>query len=146
MAKSSIQSNAETIMNKNTGFMSWVQEFSKKIVTITFIVFLIVNVFVLVMIALHYFASGGDIIYLDQLLSETHITFRDVIGGYIIKAATENVIKITGTVVDRFLENRLKVKEMDQPIPADYPPDEGYYDNSLALDDPNYIPEGGGKG
>ena len=126
---------ANKLIEKNTNFLGWLQEFSKKVVAITFLVFLAINIFVMIFIALHYFATGGDIIYLDQLLSEAHVTFRDVIGGYIIKAATENVIKISGSVVEKFLENRIQVKSMDQ-----------HFNDDLILDDPNYIPEEGGKG
>ena len=131
----SLQENSNKLVEKNTNFLGWLQEFSKKVVAITFLVFLAINIFVMIFIALHYFATDGDIIYLDQLLSEAHITFRDVIGGYIIKAATENVIKISGSVVDKFLENRLQVRSMNQHM----------NDGDLPLDDPNYIPEQGGK-
>lgn len=135
------ENNAEKLVNKNTGFLGWLQEFSKKVVAITFVIFLIINVFVMVFIALHYFVTG-DIIYLDQLLAEAHTTFRDVIGGYIIKAATENVIKISGSVVEKFLENKLQAKEMDH----EFSMDSTSCGNELPLDDPNYIPEQGGKG
>ncbi len=136
MKEAVVSHNGKEIVNKNTGFLSWIQEFSKKIVSITFVVFLLINAFVMVMIVIHCIDTDGDIIYLDQLLSEAHVTFRDVIGGYIIKAATENVIKISGSVVEKFLENKVKIKEMDQSF-------EG---NDLPLDDSDYIPEEGGKG
>lgn len=157
MGKDTTLDNAKELVNKGSGFMGWIQEFSKKIVTITFFIFLAINIFVMVMITLHYIASNGDIIYLDQLLSEAHITFRDVIGGYIIKAATENVIKISGSLLDKYLENRLKAKEMDQSCTIEEPPveelpptsNEGqlvFGGNDLTLDDPSYVPERGGKG
>ena len=155
MAKNQVQESTKDLLTKSTGFMSWVQEFSKKIVTVTFFLFLAMNIFVMVMIVLHYINTGGDIIYLDQLLSEAHVTFRDVIGGYIIKAATENVIKISGSLLDKFLENKIKVKEMDQGITEEPPVDEAppvnegqlvFNGNDLPLNDPNYVPEGGGKG
>ena len=68
MAKDQVQESTKDLLTKSTGFMSWVQEFSKKIVTVTFFLFLAMNIFVMVMIVLHYINTGGDIIYLDQLL------------------------------------------------------------------------------
>lgn len=159
MAKDQIHENTKDLIVKSSGFMGWIQEFSKKIVAVTFFMFLAINIFVMVMITLHYITSGGDIIYLDQLLSEAHVTFRDVIGGYIIKAATENVIKISGSLLDRFLATRIKEKEMDHGVVEEPfveeesnpnpPTNEGqlvFSGNDLPLDEPNYIPEGGGKG
>jgi hypothetical protein len=36
----------------------------------------------------------GDASMVSLLLTETNSTFRDVVGGYIIKAAVENAFKI----------------------------------------------------
>lgn len=112
MQKTVDNATKETI-EKSTGFLSWIQEFSKKIVAVTFLIFVIVNVFVMVMIVIQYYMSGGEVQYLETLITEVHNTFRDVIGGYIIKAATENVLKIGGGIVDKFLENQITMKGMD---------------------------------
>lgn len=108
-----LDKNTKETIEKSTGFLSWIQEFSKKIVAVTFIIFVLVNVFVMVMIVVQYVMSGGEVTYLDTLITEVHNTFRDVIGGYIIKAATENVLKIGGSIVDKFLENQILSKQMD---------------------------------
>lgn len=97
------------LSNKSLSFFGWIQEFSKKIVSITFVIFVIINLFVLAAITISYFNSG-DLLYLETLLTEIHQTFRDVIGGYIIKSATENAIKIGGGVLEKYLEYRLKFK------------------------------------
>lgn len=97
------------LSNKSLSFFGWIQEFSKKIVSITFVIFVIINLFVLAAITFAYFNSG-DLMYIETLLTEIHQTFRDVIGGYIIKAATENAIKIGGGVLEKYLEYRLKIK------------------------------------
>ena len=112
MQKTLDKSTKETI-EKSTGFLSWIQEFSKKIVAVTFLIFVVVNIFVMIMIVIQYHTSGGELQYLETLITEVHNTFRDVIGGYIIKAATENVLKIGGGIIDHFLENRIEMKEMD---------------------------------
>ena len=69
------------LSNKSLSFFGWIQEFSKKIVSITFVIFVIINLFVLAAITVSYFNSG-DLLYLETLLTEIHQTFRDVIGGY----------------------------------------------------------------
>ena len=108
-----LDKNTKETIEKSTGFLSWIQEFSKKIVAVTFIIFVLVNIFVMVMIVIQYYISGGEVSYLDTLITEVHNTFRDGIGGYIIKAATENVHKIGGSLVDMFLENSIISKQMD---------------------------------
>lgn len=108
-----IKTVEENTLKKSIGFMSWVQEFSKKIVAVTFLLFLAANIFVMVLMFLEYYSSGMEPSGLDTLLSEVHTTFRDVIGGYIIKAATENVLKIGGAVVEKYLSHKLQEKQMD---------------------------------
>ena len=121
-----IKTVEENTLKKSIGFMSWVQEFSKKIVAVTFLLFLVANIFVMVLMFLEYYSSGMEPSGLDTLLSEVHTTFRDVIGGYIIKAATENVLKIGGAVVEKYLSHRLQEKQMDidsseegEPLPVE---------------------------
>lgn len=88
-------------------FFNWVQEFSKKIITITFYIFVAINIYVLVLIWMAY-KNSGDILFLDTLITESHLTFREVIGGYFIKAMTENAIKITGSIINAYLKHKMK--------------------------------------
>ena len=93
----------DKMVDKSKTFVNWIQEFSKKIVAITFIIFVIINIFILLLILSAYITSG-ELYYLDTLISEANLTFREVIGGYIIKAATENAIKIAGSIVIKYLD------------------------------------------
>lgn len=75
-------------------YLFWVQEFSKKIVSITFIIYIFVVIYSIILIYLSYRADA--LVGLDTLISELNMTFREVIGGYIIKSAVENSVKIAG--------------------------------------------------
>ena len=101
--------NVKSISDKSLSFFSWVQEYSKKIVSITFIIFVVLNLFVLGLITIEYIRTS-QIYYLDILITEMHMTFREVIGGYIIKAAAENVIKITGPIIHEFIKFKTEKK------------------------------------
>lgn len=92
----------ENTLNKYVGMMSWLQEFSKKIVAVTFIIFVIVHIYILVIFTIAFFTTG-NLEDVTTLLSETHITFRQVIGAYIIKAAVENVPKVIGGIFEKYL-------------------------------------------
>jgi hypothetical protein len=127
-----VDETVESAMKKSAGFFSWVQEFSKKIVAVTFLIFVVVNIFIMVMAVLVYYRSGGEVVSLDTLLSEVHTTFRDVIGGYIIKAATENVLKIGGGIFEKYLGNKIEQKQMD----IDNSFGGGDFDCSDGTDDP----------
>lgn len=123
----------EEASKRTISFFNWIQEFSKKIITITFYIFVIINIYVLIIIWLAY-NNSGDTLYLDTLISETHLTFREVIGGYFIKAATENALKIAGSIIESFLEYKLK-KEYNITVTDDDP----VVDESI--DDPDFIEE-----
>ena len=105
----------ETIKKHNT-FLNWIQEYSKTIVSITFIIFVLVHIYLVIMFAIEYFTSG-NMEDMSVLLTETHTTFREVIGGYIIKAAVENSLKISGNVITRYMDckyPRGKEEEKDE--------------------------------
>ena len=126
--------NEEEASKRTISFFNWIQEFSKKIITITFYIFVIINIYVLVIIWLAY-NNSGDTLYLDTLISETHLTFREVIGGYFIKAATENALKIAGSIIESFLKYKLK-KEYNITVT-----DEDYSSVNESIDDPDFIEE-----
>ena len=105
-------------------FFKWVQEFSKKIVTITFVIFVLINLFTLGLVAFNYFTTF-DLVYLDILLSETHLTFREVIGGYIIKAAAENSFKIVGSIIDKYYEHKYANTPANNEVEYDLNDDPG---------------------
>lgn len=92
---------------KQKEFIVWVQEFSKKIVVIAFIIYIINNAASL--IAIYISISQGNIYGLDTFISESNQTFREVVGGYIIKSAIENAFKIAGNYFIGICDARLKV-------------------------------------
>lgn len=94
--------NAKKTLDQQLGMLHWLQEFSKKIVAVTFVIFVIIHIYILVIFTISFF-STGNLEDVTTLLTETHITFRQVIGGYIIKAACENLPKIVGGVFEKYL-------------------------------------------
>lgn len=104
----SASSKNNKIENK-VRFLDWIQEFSKKVVVITFFIFIAANVFYL-WIILSQFVETKEISFLDTFISEMHLTFREVIGGYIIKAAVENAIKIGGNYIANYMNTKSKIE------------------------------------
>ena len=45
---------------------------------------------------------------IDTLIAENNSTFREIVGGYIIKAAIENAVKIAGNYYIGITDGRLK--------------------------------------
>lgn len=92
---------------KSNSFFNWMQEYSKKIISITFIIYVIINIYLLIM-TIYVFQTTKEFQSLDTLITEINQTFREVIGGYIIKAAVENVSKYSGAIIDKWLELKLE--------------------------------------
>ena len=80
----------------NPTMLNWLWEFSKKIVVGLFVIYVLTYLFSWSLILLSGM-YGWNITFLDTLISETNSTFKVVIGGYLIKSMTENVIKIKNT-------------------------------------------------
>lgn len=96
---------------KHKDFIVWVQEYSKKIVTIVFIFYILASLLSIgVILAIAYI--NGEVVGIDTLLTEINQTFRDVIGGYIIKSATENSFKIAGNYLIGIYDAKLRLMEM----------------------------------
>lgn len=106
--KRSIPSTDPQRMRKNLEFLNWAQEYSKKIVSITFLIFVLSNIFFLGLITAE-FIRNADLTYIDIYMQEVHLTFREVIGGYLIKAATENVIKIGGSYLESYMRTKADI-------------------------------------
>ena len=87
--------NIDKVNNDNTGFILWAQNFSKKIVTIFSILYVIIIIVMVTMLTFELRIGFTDGV--STMISEINETFRIVIGGYLIKAAVENGFKITGT-------------------------------------------------
>jgi ActR/RegA family two-component response regulator len=98
-------------INKQRKFMRWIQEFSKKIVVVFFITYLIILA-ILVLVIVKIGGSAG----IDTMTTEINETFRVVIGGYIIKAAVENAIKIGSQAVLDKIDAKSKVKKAEAAV------------------------------
>src|SRR5574344_577911 len=99
----------EEITSTSTKFFKWMQTFSKKIVIIISAVFVLTDLFTIIMIVLQY-SQTGDFNSIDTLITETHTTFRDIVGGYIVKSTTENVCKGICLIMDRYFAYKDKEK------------------------------------
>lgn len=109
--------SSEKNLTKNIEFISWIQEFSKKIIVATFAIFIIANIFFLVVITIQ-FCWTAELLYLDTYIYEINTTFRDIIGGYLIKAATENVFKIGGSFMESYMTSKTTIIEQQMVAAA----------------------------
>lgn len=112
----SISEEMNTI-EKNKKYVTWLQEFSKKIVVVTFLLYFITSIFSIILVYLSF--QSGIISGIDTLIVETNNTFRDIIGGYIIKSAIENAVKIGGNYYIGLANSKLKV--LQTKIKEKYP-------------------------
>lgn len=101
-----IQTDIKSV-EKTKKTVIWMQEFSKRVVTVIFLIYVAVTVFTSFMIYLSMKVTG-DASMVSLLLTETNTTFRDVVGGYIIKAAVENAFKIGGNYYVGAADAKLK--------------------------------------
>lgn len=109
-------------VEKHKSAFMWITEFSKKVITVIFIAYILMTIFMAVMIYLS-MKFTGMIVGLDTIITEMNTTFRDIVGGYLIKAGVENAVKIGGNyyvgVADarlRELRERLHLKDESVPI------------------------------
>lgn len=101
-----IQTDIKSV-EKTKKTVIWMQEFSKRVVSTIFLVYVGVTLYTSIMIYLAMQATG-DASMVSLLLTETNSTFRDVVGGYIIKAAVENAFKIGGNYYVGVADAKLK--------------------------------------
>lgn len=109
-------------------FASWVQTFTKRIIVVTFGIFVIMDLITLV-VAIINCLRLSDTSSINNLITETNTTFRDVIGGYLIKSACENVSIGIEKAIVRFIDKRdqeatnaeikTELQNQDQAEPAD---------------------------
>ena len=118
-------SKNETI-DKSFKFFNWTLSFTKNVVQVAFIIFVIANLFIMGMIVWHY-VRMGELYPMDTYIDRIFEMFIAVIGGYIIKSALENSIRISFSVINDYLEKKLQIKidaentetlEVDNPIPV----------------------------
>ena len=99
----------------------WLWEFSKKVVMIAFLVYVITFLYSLVM-ALYAMQLTADATAISTIITEFNESFRVVVGGYMLKAGGENVVKITTAYLDK---KERKKAAPDQTEEQDAPEEDG---------------------
>ena len=94
-------------VEKHKSAFMWITEFSKKVITVIFIAYILMTIFMAVMIYLS-MKFTGMIVGLDTIITEMNTTFRDIVGGYLIKAGVENAVKIGGNYYVGVADARLR--------------------------------------
>lgn len=74
------------------GFWKRTLHFTEKLIVLITIGYF-VNYVVSVLLILYAIQSTGNFSYLDTLIAETSVTFRDIVGIAIIKFAVENIFR-----------------------------------------------------
>lgn len=139
--RSSIEeSRLDKIINNSTEMVDFSISFTKTVVRISFILFVAVNIFILIMTSIN-FALTNELLFIDTLITESYGMLRDVIAAYIIKAATENSLRIGFSVLSDYLDKKYDIKTTDEFNPDDYSGDEfteeDLIDDPEAEDDPS---------
>jgi len=98
----------EAMIDNSTRLVDFAVSFTKTVVRISFLLFVVVNVFILTMTTINYFQTG-ELLFLDTLIAESYGMLRDVIAAYIIKAATENSLRIGFSVLSDFLDKKYNI-------------------------------------
>ena len=89
--------------------MTWNVSFTKNVVQLAFILFLIGNIFIAVMISINFW-TVGNLEFFDTYISEMFDMFKNVIGAYILKSTAENVGKIGFSVLSDYIDTKYKGK------------------------------------
>lgn len=80
----------------------WLVEFSKKVVFWAFILYVVGTLFIMALLYMN--LKNGDTTGFETFIIELNTTFKLVVGGYVIKAAIENAIKIGGSKYQEFIK------------------------------------------
>ena len=109
MRKNNNLNQDEKVIEKTKKNFLWVQEFSKKIIVATFLLYVLYNI-VSILILVYSTYHMGMISGFETLTTEINQTFRLIVGGYLVKAGFENVTKIGGSYYDNV--NKIKLAKM----------------------------------
>lgn len=123
----------DKIIDNSTELVDFAISFTKTVVKVSFVLFVIINAFILIMLSINYINSG-ELLYIDSLITESYGMLRDVIAAYIIKAATENALRIGFSVLSDYLDKKydIKIKDEEDEFEID---DNDYIDNIDPMDD-----------
>lgn len=78
----------------------WLWEFSKKVVTTAFLLYVLAFCYMLVT-TYQAIRITGDTAALSTFITEANETFRIVVGGYMLKAGGENIAKIVTSYLQK---------------------------------------------
>ena len=85
--------NNTTKNSNDNNTYSWLLEFSKKVVFVIFVIY-IINYVVCWVASFVCGLKGWNIPYIDTFITSTNETTQIVLGGYLFKAMAENIIKV----------------------------------------------------
>ena len=109
MRRNNNSNQDEKVLEKTKKNFLWVQEFSKKIIVATFLLYVLYNI-VSILILVYSTYHMGMISGFETLTTEINQTFRLIVGGYLVKAGFENVTKIGGSYYDNV--NKIKLAKI----------------------------------
>lgn len=112
-------------------FFDWQLSFTKTCVQIAFIIFVLANIYILTLMSINFYMSN-EIALLDTYINNVFSMFVDVIGGYIIKSATENSLKIVMSVFSDYVERKYHTPLIQEDNDDNYNIDEEYYEELLS--------------
>ena len=122
-------SKFDKMISDSTELVDFAVSFTKTVVRISFILFVVINAYILTMTTISYYHTN-ELMYIDTLITESYGMLRDVIAAYIIKAATENSLRIAFSVLSDYLDKKYDIKT--KPKTDDYEE----YDNFTDIDVP----------
>ncbi len=96
----------------------WAWEFSKRVVSTAFVLYVVAAIYTL-FVVYKAMAITMDAGALSTFITEINETFRVVVGGYMIKAAGENVVKISTAYLrgkHAYTEEAQKTEEYTEEI------------------------------
>ena len=124
----------DKVIRGNVKFFDWQLSFTKTCVQIAFIIFVLANIYILTMMTINY-TINFSVELLDTYINNVFSMFVDVIGGYIIKSATENSLKIVMSVFSDYVEKKYNTPLVTKDDLNDRPNfgiiDEEYYNELL---------------
>lgn len=121
----------DAVNAENATFLSWLQSFTKRVVTAFSTLYLCVVIVLIIMLFVQ--LKNGYTDGITTMISEINETFRVVIGGYLIKAGVENGFKITGSFLANI--NKAKLEAMNVTPESS---DELLNTSAGETDDPDY--------
>ena len=124
-------------VEKQKNYVIWIQEFSKVIVIATFILYIITCIFSALVVFISF--KSGYVTGIDSLISETNNTFRDIVGGYIIKSAVENAIKIGGNYYIGIADAKLNIMREQMNMKSNFTQNNNDYREEPSTVEDEYI-------